>query len=84
MFRNVIMRINDIRKAKYPNKNDFRSNKRNNRYFNNNINDDNMNSTKRLNDNGKNNFKKNDFNKNDEKDKTNEEIIKDKKGCVIF
>ena len=43
-----------------------------------------MNSTKRLNETGKDNFKKNDFNNNDKKDKTNDEIIKDKKGCVIY
>ena len=87
MFLNVIMRINDMHKAKYPNKNDFRSSRRNNRYINNNIKENkenNMNSTKRLNDTCKDNFNKNDFNNNNKNDKTNDEIIKDKKGCVIY
>ena len=86
MFRNVIMRINDMHKAKYPNKNGLKSSRKNNRYINNNINENNMNSTKRLNETSNNSEKNIGFinNKDDNKEKTNEEIIKDKKGCVIF
>ena len=84
MFRNVIMRINDMHKAKNEKRKEFRYSKKNNRYINNTMKENNMNSTKRLNETGKDNFKKNDFNNNDKKDKTNDEIIKDKKGCVIY
>ena len=43
-----------------------------------------MNSTNRLNDNNKENVKNNDNNKGDKKIITNEEMNKDKKGCIIF
>ena len=84
MFRNVIMRINDMHKAKNEKRKEFRYSKKNNRYINNNINENNMNSTNRLNDNSKENVKNNDNNKGDKKIITNEEMNKDKKGCVIF